>query len=137
MANIKKYKVDCFENIENSKQALLVNKLHKQRIAFLIIDNKVLYLKNSEMTHYEWAVSLGINDNIFNTLTRGFIYNNNLVFYKGNFGYDESVINNAKKYAKIIMQNCKQKMADVYVGVNIGKIGDNWKPKQYLFSLNI
>ena len=31
---------------------------HKKRIAFMIIDNEILFLEHSTMSHFEWYTSL-------------------------------------------------------------------------------
>ena len=46
---------------------------HRSRIAFLIIDGEVNFLANSEMSHYEWAKTLGINDEQFASIVRGYV----------------------------------------------------------------
>ena len=66
----------------NSTQ-LNVETFHKQRTAFIIINNEVLFLTNSKLSHFEWAQTLGVNEEVFITLTRGYVLNGNIVFYKG------------------------------------------------------
>lgn len=135
MDKIKKYDVTQFENIKNTKASEKIDELHKKRTAFIVVDKKVLYLTDSTMSHYQWATSLGLDIEKFNDLTRGFVQENLIVFYKGNFQYDENVIKDAENYAFEIMQFCKLKNAQIYVGMKVGKIGEKWSPDKYLFSL--
>ena len=45
------------------------------RILFMIIDDQVKYLTDSNMDHREWFLSLGGNPNDYPNLVRGFISN--------------------------------------------------------------
>ena len=63
---------------------------------FMIIDNQVLYLSDSNMDHREWYVSLGFDSSSFDNVIRGFIADNKIIFYKGFFQYDDSVIKAAE-----------------------------------------
>ena len=112
-----------------------VEDFHKQRTAFIIINNEVLFLTNSKLSHFEWAQSLGVNEEVFITLTRGYVLNGNIVFYKGKFEFDDNVVADAHTYAKKIKSKCGLKVARVYVGVIAGEIGTLFPPKQYLFTI--
>lgn len=87
------------------------------------------------MTHYEWAQSLGLPMNCFDEITRGFVNDGFIVFYKGNFDYDDKIIEDANTYAGGIAKYCKLTSVKVYVGMKIGKIGEKWSPNKYLFSI--
>lgn len=90
---------------------------HKQRKAFIIYKNNVEYLpKNSELSHFEYCKSKGIDKDEFNTLIRGYFLNGNLVFYKDNFTYDEQLINESLKYLKEISKDLDQKQFNIYYG---------------------
>lgn len=132
---IKDYDINKFEQFNNSKNKEKIITFHKERTAFIILDNKVVYLKNSELSHLQWAESLGIDETTFNSLTRGYVLNNNIVFYKGNFDFDKQVINHANKFAKQILNDCLLKTAKVYAGVIIGEIGTIYLPNKHLFNL--
>ena len=136
MSKEKKYNVDYFENLKG-KELEGVNNIHSSRVAFMIVDGKVLYLENSTMSHYEWAMSLGLDTDKFNKLTRGYARDERIVFYKGNFEFDEKIIEDAKIYANEIARHCNMVSAEVYAGVNIGKPGQVWLPKIYLFTLEL
>lgn len=101
---------------------------HKERIAFIIYNNEIKYLENSSMSHEEWCTSLGIDNNTFMKLVRGYIMNNEIVYYQGDFEYNEEVINTCiDTYEQIASYN---NLVDysVYCGVLKGKIGEVWKP---------
>ena len=125
MSNQKKYDTAFYEKIKDDDKLNKANEFHKSRTAFMIIENKVLYLTNSTMTHYEWAQSLGLAMNCFDEITRGFVNDGFIVFYKGNFDYDDKIIEDANAYAGKVAKHCKLKSANVYVGMKIGKIGKN------------
>ena len=135
MSNQKKYDTAFYEKIKDDDKLNKANEFHKLRTAFMIIENKVLYLTNSTMTHYEWAQSLGLAMNYFDEITRGFVNDGFIVFYKGNFDYDDKIIEDANAYAGKVAKHCKLKSANVYVGMKIGKIGKKWSPNKYLFSI--
>ena len=105
---------------------------HKNRVAFLIINDEILFLQNSGMSHYDWAKSLGeekfdIND--FNKITRGYTLENNIYFYSGNFEVNDKVIADAKNYTPIICEKFGLSSPNVYGGMNVGEVGTVWTPK--------
>lgn len=105
---------------------------HKGRVAFLIINNNILFLENSSLSHYDWAKSLGqdkFDIKNFNNITRGYFLGNNIYFYAGNFDVNENVIKDAKNYYKIICDKYNISSPNVYAGMNIGEVGTVWKPK--------
>ena len=132
---IKNYATHRFENLNNTKIKKSVEDFHQQRTAFIIWDNNVKYLKNSKLSHLQWAKELEIDETQFNSLTRGYVLNNNIVFYKGNFEYDEQVITDANTFAPQILKECLLEKAKVYVGLVIGEIGTIYQPDKYLFDL--
>lgn len=66
--------------------------LHRRRNAFIVIDKKIYYLIASEKTHWEFCQETNISKEKFNQLTRGYYIDGNIVFYKGNFIYDQALI---------------------------------------------
>ena len=129
------YNVNKFENLKEINSKENVEEFHKQRVAFLVVNNEIIFLKNSSKSHLEWAKELGITIDDFNEMTRGFYNDGNIVFYKGNFDYDDKVINDAKKYATKVKEYCNIESAKVFVGVVIGKVGEKWPPKKLIFTL--
>ena len=108
-------------------------KFHESRIAFFIFDEDVKILKNSKMSHKEWANSIGIDDSKFNEIVRGYILGDNIVFYKGEFKYDDSVVECAIKYSPILKERCNLTGEyNVYCGVKKGNIGDVWPLDHYV-----
>lgn len=110
-------------------------KFHKSRIAFLIIDGNILYLENSGMGHLEWYLSLGYPIDNFNNIVRGYLKDDRLVYYKGDFDYDEEVIETAILTENIIKEHCNNLDAITYCGVTKGEIGESWPPKAKLSDL--
>lgn len=95
-----------------------VDDFHKNRIAFLIYNNKVNILKNSTMSHFEWFKSLGGKDeNTFNLLTRGYFFEGDLVFYKGNFEYDEAFAESIKTVCEDVCSAIGLECCKIYLGL--------------------
>ncbi|MBO5477217.1 MAG: hypothetical protein J6A15_05630 [Clostridia bacterium] len=101
---------------------------HKSRVAFMIINSKIYFLENSDMSHKEWYLSLGYDIEKFEDIVRGYYREGEIVFYKGDFIYDEHVIKLAKQYSQKIKKHVKDFNAKVYVGVIKGKVGQIWQP---------
>lgn len=108
---------------------------HKSRIAFLVMDNEILYLENSPMSHKEWYLSLGYKEENFNHVIRGYLKDNKLVYYKGDFMYDDEVIQKALETEDIIKKHCDKLNAITYCGVIKGEVGEDWPPKEKLIDL--
>lgn len=102
---------------------------HKSRIAFMLIENKIIYLENSSMSHFEWYISLGYKKEQFKNIIRGYYKDGKIVFYKDDFTYDNDVIEIAKKINEEIKKYVNDRNAEVYVGVKKGKIGEIWEPE--------
>ena len=132
---VQGYNVEKFEKIDSCEEQKQVEHFHEKRTAFLIIDGIIKFLQGSKMSHWEWAKTLGVDAEKFNSITRGYAMDNNIVFYKGNFEYDDSVIADAEKFASDIKLFAGFEKAKVFVGLdNIG-IGKVWPPKTFLFDL--
>lgn len=136
MKKSNKYDINNLENVLDLKQRNKVEIFHQKRTMFMILNNNVLYLSNSKLSHYQWAQSLNIPLEIFNSLTRGFVLNNKIIFYKSNFEFDQKVIDDAYKYAFKIIRDCNLDFADIFAGVKVGKIGDEWQPNKKLFTIH-
>ncbi|MBQ2640258.1 MAG: hypothetical protein IJF92_05835 [Bacilli bacterium] len=98
------------------------------RILFMIIDNQVMYLENSNMDHKEWYESLNLNIEDFDNVVRGFIMNNMIIFYKGFFNYDNETIRMAEKFYPDIKKSLNNPNLEVYCGIVPGKPGQKWEP---------
>lgn len=90
---------------------------HKQRRAFVIVNNKLDFLPlGSQMSHFEFCQSKGIDKEQFNQLTRGYYLNSNLVFYKDNFIYDEFLIKEALDFVPEIAKELSLGEVNIYFG---------------------
>ena len=90
---------------------------HKQRIAFIILNNVVDFLPNgSSMSHFEYCQTKGIDKEQFNKLTRGFYLNGNLIFYKDNFIYDDNLIMESISHLDEIASVLNKEEFDIYFG---------------------
>ena len=103
-----------------------VRDFHKQRIAFVIINNEIHFIKNSGMSHWEYCKSLNISKENFNTLTRGYYFDGRIVFYNNNFTYNNNVITEGLKYIVQIKEECKIDKADIYFGLVIDETQTIW-----------
>ena len=125
-----------FKNINDEN---FTKNFHKSRVAFLIYNNKIMFLENSEMSHFEWAKSIGISKEDFNSLTRGYCYKANIIFYKGEFSYDYRNSIKIKlliNYCLDVLRHCKLTHAKVYVGVKVG-VGKIWPPDKFIKGITI
>ena len=118
---------------KNKEEKKIEGELHKKRIAFMIINNEIMFLQNSPMTHYEWAKSIGADLTNFDKVTRGFVLNNEIFFYQGYFDVNDQVILDAKKYTGIICENFNLKNPNVFAGMEVGEVGTRWNPKVKVF----
>ncbi len=124
------------KKFKNTNDENFIKNFHKSRVAFLIYNNKIMFLENSELSHFEWAKTIGISKEDFNELTRGYCYKANIIFYKGDFSYDKKVENDALKYCLDVLKHCNLKHAKIYVGVRVG-VGKIWPPDKFLREINI
>ena len=90
---------------------------HKQRRAFIILDNILEFLpKGSSMSHFEYCELKGMNKGEFNKITRGFYLNKEIVFYKDNFIYDDGVIKEALEHINELAQLLDEEKFEIYFG---------------------
>ena len=90
---------------------------HKQRRAFVIINRKLEFLPlGSQMSHFEFCQSKGIEKENFNKLTRGYFLNGNVVFYKDYFIYDEILIKEALDFVSQIAKELSLNEFNIYFG---------------------
>ena len=126
------YDTQKFENYENEKAEERAREFHNKRTAFLILNGEVKFLKNSGMSHFEWAKTLGVDEENFNQLVRGYHLGDLIVFYKGNFTYDDAVISTAQTFAtEIKNQCCPNQVCKVYCGVKVGQV-EVWPPDLFI-----
>ena len=90
---------------------------HKQRKAFIILNNNVYFLpERSYMSHFEYCQKIGLDKETFNQITRGYYLNGNLVFYKDNFTYDEELINESLNFIDEISRKLGIDKFEIYFG---------------------
>lgn len=94
----------------------------------MIINNEVIYLRDSGMSHLEWYLSLGLPKGKFDQIIRGYYKDGKIIFYKGDFLYDDEVIETAKFYGNFIREEVRDNDASIFAGVKKGKIGETWDP---------
>ena len=130
---VNNYNFSKFETYENKDQENKVRDFHKSRIAFLVLNGKIEILKESGMSHLEWAKSIGVDEADFNSIVRGYILGDTMVFYKGNFEYDKEVIEVSRKYSCLLKQMCcLEGKVKIYCGVEKRKPGEVWPPKLFI-----
>ncbi len=112
------------DNITKEKES----NFHKGRVAFIVYKDKIQYLKNSEMSHKEWCDSLGIKDIEFDNIVRGYINEERIVYYQGDFEYNQNTIDVSKNTYKQIVKDLDIVNYNVYCGVIKGEIGKPWDP---------
>lgn len=106
-----------------------VDKFHAERIAFVIMNNKIIYLNSSFFTHNSWFESYGIDKAKYNKIIRGFYYNNEIRFYVGeNFETNEKVELAAIKYYPKIVVDLKLDNPILCVGCLATKNNTYFKP---------
>lgn len=99
------------------------------KILFMIINNEVKILNDSNMDHREWYISLGLDINNFENIVRGYILNNKIVFFKGsNLSYDEEVINKAIIYGPTIRSYLNNENLEICCGIIISQYDSKWEP---------
>lgn len=114
-----------------------VNEFHKSRVMFAILEGELKHTVNDNRGHKEWLKEdYNLTDDEFEIVTRGYMKDGNIIFYKGsNFTYDSCVELDANIYSHKIAEMYKIGEVDVYVGVKVGEIGEIWKPNKYLYKL--
>lgn len=99
-----------------------------EKILFMIIGNSVQFLQNNTMDHREWYNSLGFDPNLFESIVRGYVIENKIVFFKGmTFTYDEEVIKMARTFSPTIREYCHNQSLEVYCGIIVPS-GGKWEP---------
>ena len=98
------------------------------KILFMIFNNEVKIQEDNGMDHREWYLSLGGNPDEFDKLIRGFVIGDKIIFYRGNFSYDEEVINYAKAYAPYIRNVLGNNNLIVCCGILANGINNSWEP---------
>lgn len=101
---------------------------HKSRVAFLFYRGDILYLTHSTYSHAMWCRSLGISDEEFPSLVRGYVRENSIVYYQGDFSWNEHVVQVALSTYEKIASTLQLEDYRVYCGVKKGEVGTIWEP---------
>ena len=114
------------------------------KILFMIYNGEIKFLNNTTMDHREWYLSLGGDINNYDNVIRGYVINNNLIFFKANLSYNQEVIDMAHKCAPAMKQQLNNPNLRVWCGISPGMNGASWEPILELkeneltgFSINI
>ena len=98
------------------------------RILFIIFNNEVKYMTDSGIDHREWFLSLGGDINNYDNTIRGYIVDNQIIFFKANLSYDNEVVKTACRFAPTIRQQMNNSTLKVCCGINPGQNGAKWEP---------
>ena len=98
------------------------------RILFIIYHGEVRFVPNREMSCKEYYVSLGGDIKEYDSVIRGMIKGNYIIFMKSNFQYDSEVVRMAKQCAPLIKEQLNKPDLIVCCGIIRGKSEDDWKP---------
>lgn len=114
-----------------------VKQFHTSRVMFAILNGRIEHTTDDARGHKEWLTEdYNLTDAEFESTTRGYMKDGNIVFYKGsNFTYDSCVEVDANIYSHKIAKMYKIEEINVYVGVEVGEIGEIWTPDKYLYKL--
>ena len=90
---------------------------HRNRRAFIILNDELLFLpRNSALSHYEFCQMFNLDRDEFNSLCRGYYFDGRVVFYKDNFVYDETLIENALRHLPEICLHVEDNVVCIYFG---------------------
>ena len=88
------------------------------KVLFMIINGEVKYNFDEKKDHKEWYISLGLDGNLFDSVIRGFVIDNKIIYYKGsNFMYDQEVIQAAKRYTPYIRYSLQKPNLEACCGI--------------------
>ena len=96
------------------------------KILFMILDDDIIFLENSDMDHKEWYASLGRNMDIYDEIIRGFVMDKKIIFFKGFFQYDQLVIKAARAFGSKVREHISENYP-VYCGI-LPNGADGWEP---------
>lgn len=107
------------------------NRFHKSRVAFVEVEGKTKFLKNSDMSHKEWVdKEFGITDEEFEKMVRGYIKDGEIYLYVGK-GF-RTTPELESRVRELTVEICKETNMErpkaVYCGMNVGKVGEVWTP---------
>ena len=119
-------------------------KFHKKRLTFAILDEHCKFISNDTRSHFEWLdEDYGVTIEDFENIVRGYVLENCIYLYKG-FQFNE--IDDSELESNILMEIVQQaniynkwqyKEYKVHSGMIQGVVGEVWKPKKELCTINI
>ena len=117
---------------------------HKKRLTFAIIDGQLKSISNDSRSHFEWlSKDYGITLENFDNIIRGYVLNDGIYLYKG-FQFNE--VDDSEIESKVLIEIVQQaniynkwqyKEYKVHSGMIQGVVGEVWKPKKELCTINI
>lgn len=111
---------------------------HKNRIIFAMVNNE-LKISNTNLSHKDWLLSLGVSESEFEIIPRGYILKLGDNHYKivsyisSEFSPFELGCNEFLQLMLVVeVLNNGHATVDWFSGVNKGKPGEEWEPKHYI-----
>ena len=125
-----------------AKEQKDISKFHKSRVAFTQYQGKLLVNEFDEREHRVYCrEDFGIDDELFETLIRGYIKPGRIVFYITSYHskvpderVDELMIRDAVILAK---KHFGEGMYELWNGVIVGKPGDEWPPVSIIGNITV
>lgn len=100
-----------------------------KRGLFIIYNKEVKIVFHDTMDHREWMESLGLDLSNFDSIVRGYIIDNKIVFFKGSmFNYDNEVYEAARLYGPRIRSMVNNDSLVVCCGIVVASAGSKWEP---------
>lgn len=121
-----------FDNLTSEEVKAAAN-FHKSRVAFAELpDGRVVTLQDDPREHRDWLrEDYGINAEDFELLIRGYTKDNKVIFYKG---MEFKPVNDKQHIFEIVdILGEIAENKDIYDGVIIGAIGEEWKPMNKIY----
>jgi hypothetical protein len=117
---------------------------HQSRQMFIVIDGEVIIAnKGIAQSHFEWLLKLGLTDDevkkaIRNSLRGILTKEKKLYFYKDfDFSGDTSLITQIRQALPQLYRGLKlDGREEIYAGMMVGKLGEDWEPKVKLGTVN-
>lgn len=98
------------------------------KVLFMVLNGEVRFNMSPNADPKEWFKSFGLNEALYETIVRGFVLDNKIIFFKGSeFKYDEEVIKAAKTFTPYIRFSLQKQTLEVYCGITIMN-STTWEP---------
>lgn len=103
----------------------------EDKILFMIYKNEIKFMTSPIADHWRWYQSLGGDPNSYDSVVRGYISKNKIIFFKSNYSYDDEVVNSAKEYGLMIIKHLNIENGEVYCGIERKEDG-SYRPGRYI-----